>query len=58
MEDRAQKTSDSNISLARTELKNGLRRGGNRIHFKVFVHDQENIEVFRSRFRGDETTPK
>jgi hypothetical protein len=43
------------MSCSRPE--DGLRRGGNPIDFKVFVHDQENVEIFRGRFRGDKTAP-
>ena len=56
MEDRAQKTSDSNISFAHG-IEDGSRRGGNFIDFKAFVHDQENVEIFRGRFRGYKASP-
>src|ERR1017187_6399503 len=31
-------------------IENGLRRRGNRIYFKVFVHEQENVEIFGAGF--------
>jgi len=38
-------------------IEHGLRRGGKSIDFKVFVHDQENVEILRSGFCGDKTAP-
>ncbi len=34
-----------------------MRRGGELIDFKVFGHDQEDVEIFWCRFRGDEASP-
>ena len=38
-------------------IENGLCRGSNSIDFKVFIHDKENVEIFRGRFRSDKTPP-
>jgi hypothetical protein len=38
-------------------IENGARRGGNRIHFKVFVHDEQQVEISRGWFRGDKAAP-
>ena len=38
-------------------IENVLRRSANPIDFKVFVHDQKNVEIFRGRFRRDKTAP-
>jgi hypothetical protein len=56
MEDRAQKTSLKQ-QLGSHGIEDGLRLRGNPIHFKVLVHDQKNIEIFRGWFRGDKATP-
>jgi hypothetical protein len=50
MEARAQKTSDSNFSLARTESKTARDGSAIPLHFKILVHDEQNIEIFRGRF--------
>ena len=38
-------------------IENGLCRGGNSIDLKVFVHDQEKVEISRGPFRGDKASP-
>jgi hypothetical protein len=38
-------------------VENGLRRDRNSIDFKVCVHNQKNVEVFRGTFRGDKAAP-
>jgi len=38
-------------------IENGLRRGGDAIDFKVFVHDEENVEIFGGWFRSDKAAP-
>jgi hypothetical protein len=38
-------------------IEHGLCRDDNAGGFKVFFHDEQNVEIFRSRFRGDKTAP-
>ena len=59
MDARAQKTSDSNTAAcARSEFENRLAQAAlDSIDFKVFVHDQENVEISRGRLRGDKADP-
>src|ERR1017187_2657914 len=39
-------------------IENGMRRRGNPIDFKVFAHDQENVEIFRGISVTGYETPK
>jgi hypothetical protein len=38
-------------------VEDGLRWDGYAIDFKIFIHDQKKVDIFRGRFRGDKTAP-
>src|SRR5258705_10760235 len=57
MEARAQKTSDSNRSLARVESKTACAEAAKRSTSKSSLINEEDVEISGSGFPGDKTSP-